>query len=467
MSVHAPFEAKITLGVNGLIYRLLPFNYLFTTFFISVELVLKNAKISKCITIKVMYMAKVSFLLDKRVADRDGLYPVKLRISALQSNTVVGTGVFISEDAFTGDPAHFVADSFPRASEYNRELFALYYRYLSTIEDLRRDGRLYEMSGTDIKNYVNATIRAEERAAKQEEACTLLFMPLLMDYMAQCRTPKSRSTYDYTMKTIVRFYGSADTDGLRFSDINYAFLTKFDRWMENKEIGLASRGIVFRCIRTVYNYAINCGWVDLKLYPFRRFKIKQYHKEKVYLPEDKMRALLSLTFTEEQGAGLEMARDFFLLSFMLCGINPIDLFNLPCQQDTVSFVRQKIKYHEPQPIHITIQPEVRYLISQYQGKEHLLMFAEKYQNFESCYHFLKHRLKKLGEMIGCPDITFYWARYTWATYASKIDVSDSTISKALGHADSTLAEKKYISFDWSKVDRANRRVLDYALYGKE
>lgn len=66
-------------------------------------------------------------------------------------------------------------------------------------------------------------------------------------------------------------------------------------------------------------------------------------------------------------------------------------------------------------------------------------------------------------MIGCPDITFYWARYSWATYASKIDISDSVISKALGHSVTTLAEKKYISFDWTKVDKANRQVIDYVV----
>lgn len=55
----------------------------------------------------------------------------------------------------------------------------------------------------------------------------------------------------------------------------------------------------------------------------------------------------------------------------------------------------------------------------------------------------------------------YWARYTWATLADKLGVSEKEISKGLGHVDTSIAGKFYISYDWTKVDRANRTVLDY------
>ncbi len=405
-------------------------------------------------------MAKVTIILDKRVADKQGLYPIKLRISAQRSNTSVATGVCVCEEAFIGEPEHSIANTYPQAKQLNQNLYALYFRYISAIVDLERNGRLSAMSASDIRNYVSGTdIKADEK--KNEH----LFITCMLDYRNLCRAEKTRQGFDYSMKMIARYCN--DTERLHFEDITYQFLTEFDRRMENDGIGISTRSIVFRNMRTVYNYAINNDWVDMKLYPFRKFKIKQSHKEKVYLSEEKMHELLSLDLSGEPGNGMELARDFFLLSFMLCGINPIDLYNLPAEEEQISFVRQKIKFHEPQPIHIRLQPEAKYLISQYKGSRHLVNLSEKYLSFESCYHFMKHRLKKIGERIGCPDITFYWARYTWATYASKIDISDSTISKALGHADSTLAEKKYISFDWAKVDKANRRVLDYAFYGQE
>jgi integrase len=66
-------------------------------------------------------------------------------------------------------------------------------------------------------------------------------------------------------------------------------------------------------------------------------------------------------------------------------------------------------------------------------------------------------------MIGVPNLTMYYARYSWATYASKIGVDESVIGKALGHTDVSLAGSRYISFDWSRVDDANRKVIDYTI----
>jgi hypothetical protein len=57
----------------------------------------------------------------------------------------------------------------------------------------------------------------------------------------------------------------------------------------------------------------------------------------------------------------------------------------------------------------------------------------------------------------------YWARYSWATIADSIGVQEKLISKGLGHVDKSLAGRTYISFDWSKVDRANREVIDHIL----
>ena len=408
-------------------------------------------------TIKQKYMAKLSFVLDKRTPDKLGNCQIKLRIVAGISNTTIRTNVFIPEGAFTGNPESVVGRSVANARLINKELREIYYHYAGLIIDLEQRGLLAQMTAADIRNYTR------KQHVQQPVHIEHTFTSTLIEYRDSCRTDKTQAAYDYTLKMMQRF---CPKDTYLFEDINYKFLTDFERWMELNSIGMASRSIVFRNIRTAYNYAINNDWVDQNTYPFRKFKIKQKRKDDIeYLPEDKMRELLSLDLSKEPGNGLALARDFFMLSFFLCGINPIDLYNLPATSGKVSFVRTKVKFHEPQPIHITIQPAAQSIIDRYKGKRHLLSLAEKYRSFENCYHFMKHRLKVLGNRIGCPGITFYWARYSWATYASKLDVSDSVISKALGHASTTLAEKRYICFDWTKVDKANSRVIEYATNG--
>ena len=58
-------------------------------------------------------------------------------------------------------------------------------------------------------------------------------------------------------------------------------------------------------------------------------------------------------------------------------------------------------------------------------------------------------------------------RHTWGTIAYELGISDDTISQALGHQGSgARVTEVYIRRNMDKVDEANRRVLDWVLYGK-
>lgn len=62
----------------------------------------------------------------------------------------------------------------------------------------------------------------------------------------------------------------------------------------------------------------------------------------------------------------------------------------------------------------------------------------------------------------CFVFIFYISRHTWATVAAELDVPKEVIAHALGHswANSTTTDI-YIHFDMRKVDKANRKVIDY------
>ena len=60
----------------------------------------------------------------------------------------------------------------------------------------------------------------------------------------------------------------------------------------------------------------------------------------------------------------------------------------------------------------------------------------------------------------------YWTRHSWATIAAELEIPIETISAAMGHSSKTVTDI-YIKFDQAKIDRANRQVMDYVLYGKK
>jgi hypothetical protein len=117
------------------------------------------------------------------------------------------------------------------------------------------------------------------------------------------------------------------------------------------------------------------------------------------------------------------------------------------------------------------------IIERYKGKGWLLDPLDRYENYKQYARHLNGALQAIGEVeIGKQgaksikplynNITTYWARHTWATIAAGLDIPKETIAAALGHGGNTVTDI-YIDFDQRKVDEANRRVIDWVLYGKK
>ena len=60
-----------------------------------------------------------------------------------------------------------------------------------------------------------------------------------------------------------------------------------------------------------------------------------------------------------------------------------------------------------------------------------------------------------------------YARHTWASIAFNIGIQKDVVSLALGHSFGVRVTDTYINADLSRVDEANRRVIDYVLYNKK
>jgi integrase len=103
------------------------------------------------------------------------------------------------------------------------------------------------------------------------------------------------------------------------------------------------------------------------------------------------------------------------------------------------------------------------IADQYPNDIYFVGLKKKHREYETFKRRASERLASVGDKLGITNLNFYLARYTWATIADKIGIPHEIISKALGHTDSTTAEKYYISFDWNKVREANKKVIDYVL----
>ena len=103
------------------------------------------------------------------------------------------------------------------------------------------------------------------------------------------------------------------------------------------------------------------------------------------------------------------------------------------------------------------------LIQALKGENKPLFFQEKYNTPQNFSKYTNKFLKRYAETIGIPEFTLGYARYTWATIAyNELDIDESTIDVALGHKTSkTVAGAFYIKKARTKVDEANRKMIDY------
>jgi integrase len=396
-------------------------------------------------------MANFSIILDTRKANAQGLFPIKFLLTHNNTNTSISTGLFVGKEMFTGNPLDALNNKCPNHEQINSYIRILYINYMESIYKAEEKYNISNATAAEVRELL------KKNAAQKEEIVT--FSKVIREYMSNCNSAKTASGYKYAFSFLCEFFGRNE---ITFEELNYENIVKFNRWLERDHaLSVNTRSIIFRNIRTIFNHAIKTDKINSNLYPFKKFEIKSAQKEKRFLTIDE---LISIINADVKG-GEKMARDFFLLSFYLCGINPIDLFNLrkPNKRGEVSFIRQKIAHTEPQPVHLFVEQIAQDIADQYPNDIYFVGLKKKHREYETFKRRASERLASVGDKLGITNLNFYLARYTWATIADKIGIPHEIISKALGHTDSTTAEKYYISFDWNKVREANKKVIDYVL----
>ena len=285
------------------------------------------------------------------------------------------------------------------------------------------------------------------------------------EYVKTKVRPGTKEVFQRTAKRVEAFDAQAT-----FDTIDRAWLERFEAHELLRGRKINGIGIDLRNIRTVFNWAIDNDMTAK--YPFRKFTIKAERQRYLYLSAEEMREVRDISLEPF----MEKYRDLFMLGFYLIGINLSDLLELPV--DCVRHGRIQYRRNKTGRLYdIKVEPEALVIINKYKGTRHLLSVLDDGTKESSFRRTLGDYLKRIGRVKMVknsrgalikkevtplhPDMVWYTARRSWATIAASLDIPKETIGKALGHSewDSTTTDL-YISFDYRKVDEANRMVID-------
>lgn len=410
-----------------------------------------------------MSTIKTGVLLDRRSRTKRG-YPLKLYGNVGGEKFYIGLGIYLEPDQW--DAESRVVVRHPKAAPLNRKLTFL----LSQTEDVVLGMQLgTPLSSSDVRSALVASLglgKAEtpppER--KREEGA---FAGRWRAFTATRATEGTRDFYDRTWRLMAAFDPSLPL--LSFEDIDKDWLTRFDKWMSSSN-GVNSRAIHFRNIRAVFNDALDDEVTNA--YPFRKFRIRTESTRHRNLSVEELRALINAPQTSGNLRNEREYIDLFLLSFFLIGINLVDMRDMEIVKGRAEYRRAKThKLYD-----IKVEPEAMEIIRRYSGGKHVINIFDRFADYNQLTRQINRGLSSVGRPTGkqgrvlgdgpFKGLTYYWARHTWASIASEIDIPRDVIAHALGHGQRTVTDI-YINFDGKKVDEANRKVIDYVMYGKD
>jgi integrase len=245
-------------------------------------------------------------------------------------------------------------------------------------------------------------------------------------------------------------------------------VNQLKREVRTTEPGLSQSGLHnhMRDLRTLFNAASkvynneDLGIFRIKHYPFKKYKVGTPP-----LTKKRNNTIEEVQFIRDcktkSGGRAELAKDLYMLSFYLCGMNAVDFY-----QASTKYIRNgRIDYNRSKTegrrkdnafISIKIVEEAKLLIEKYLGN-----LQKRYSTYGGLDTALSLGMITLRKLTGIDDITFYWARHTFANLArNACRMSKDDVALALNHIDEGHRTTDiYIAKDWKIVDEVQIKVI--------
>ena len=244
--------------------------------------------------------------------------------------------------------------------------------------------------------------------------------------------------------SLVKFNKHLD---LYFSEIDVAWLKRYELWLKKKGLAENTIGIRFRTFRRIYNLAIEQKIVTAK---------RAVRKDDVI-------NILNYP-TEGKGHYMELAIDLFMFSYFMGGINFVDMAYLTWKnisEGRLIYYRKKTG----KLINLPVQEDAKLLLDKYSkaGEQYIFPIFSSFHKTEQQRLNRLHKvitkvnacLKEIGEELHLPvTLTTYVARHSYATVLKRAGVSTSIISESLGHSSEKVTQIYLDSFENSQIDKA-------------
>ena len=392
---------------------------------------------------------------------QDGTYNIKIRVTQNKQKRYLATTWYVTKDDLT------------------RSLKLKNQRYIDLCEELIKKYRSRCDSVGERLKYMSVDDVVDLITSDQNERFELDIVAYtwkVIEGLKASGHSGNAASYITAIRSLVKFVGR---EKVMISEITVKFLNDWLAWIgkqPNVTRGYVQHNYLNR-MRAIHNRAKkefndeDAGIIRIPNSPFNHIDFpKLPAPRKRALTIEQIQAIANLEYSMIMQPGtnrFNFARDMFLLSFCLVGINAIDLYNCTdCKEGRITYQRTKTKERrvDKAEISIKIEPEIQALVDKYRDPsgERVFKFYKMYSSLDTLSAAINKGLKKIGELIGVDDLEFYAARHSWATIAvNDAGVDKYTVHQSLNHMDDSMRVTDiYLKKSWDPIDKANRKVLD-------
>ena len=403
----------------------------------------------------------------------DGTYNVKIRFTLDRKVKRLSTNLFVTQQDLTKSL------KFKEDTSIKREIDRLILYYREQCLKLQLDQNHYSLD--EIVEFLNG---------EQEKQQTIDFIKFSREWIAST-TIKGAPNYTTAINALVRFIGKEELD---INLITLDFLEDFKSFL-NKEREIRTKRLMQQGKRVPSNRSLSLYLISIKKLfneakkrynkkdknlilipnsPFIELEIpKQEATRKRAISADIIKKVWKLPYKDmkkgyKATCRYNLAKDCFILSFCLMGMNSADLYNATeMKGNTITYNRTKTKDRrlDKAQMKVDIPKLAQSLIEKYKDKtgKRLFNFYQYYVDEKGFNKAINYGLKEIGRLLEIDDLEYYAARHSWATIAlNKVGIDKYTVHAALNHVDETMRVTDiYIERDFANENRANAKVVKY------
>lgn len=440
-----------------------------------------------------MKATSVAVSLDTRRIRKDGTYPLILRLTHNSKTTSIKTGIYLKEQDWDAD-ARVVRKSSSGVLNVTRLNNSIQKKKAEALDNLLKlsdAAPQAPLSITDVKHKIipdaggysfyafgeklvkELRVAGRIGTARSYEGVLNVLKTFNKGHPLTKHTggnPKAKRKLEFREKT-----GKAKITDLRFEELTYDFLVKFETYHLAAGNGLNGLAVYMRTVKAIYNKAVKSGLTDRNHYPFEHYRIKTVPTKKRALEEEWLTKLITLSLEPDHPCFNE--RNYFVASYMMYGMNFADMAFLEktdINQGRILYRRRKTGKLYDIKITPPLQTILSFYTEQYPDSSYIFPIIKRKtpllieRDIQWARKRYNQKLKMLAELCGIEkNLTSYVSRHSFATQAMLQQVPVNAISIMLGHSSLKTTEIYLKGLPSCILDEYNSNILKSLLKAKK